>query len=906
MVLVGGVLSSASPALAASPLAWSSPTLIDSQPPQPELDGVSCPSAGLCVAVDAFGNVVTSTEPTGGAATWVLANVDAGNRIYGLSCMSGPLCVAVDGAGDVVISTDPAGGTGQWSVAHVDSGHELLGISCVSGPLCVAVDNGGNVITSTDPTGGEHAWTVTHVDDHLIRDVSCASTSLCVAVDANGDVITSTDPTGGSGAWTVSDVDSDNYILGISCPSAGLCVAVDGVGNVLTSTNPAGGTAAWSATGVDAHVLGGVSCSSESLCVAADEAGDVLISTKPTKGKSAWSTAHVDPADFLYGVSCTTGLCIAVNGNGDVFSSTSPTTGAAGWSTAHVDSANPVWLLDVSCPSTGLCVALDDRNDVVSSTNPTGGERAWSTRSLGEEEKELFGLSCPSITLCVAGGESYVDASRSSGSANTWTRELSYYTPVELYREGEEIFGPFASVSCASESLCVASLDTNDEFDTLQTSTDPLGGETAWTRVSEQQMVGSANKPPPHDEDPIFGVSCASALLCAAVDLAGNVLTSTEPGSEKGVWTRAPVDIHPLWGISCPSDSLCVAVDGAGDVVTSTDPTGGANAWSVTNVDGEGRLTGVSCASESLCVAVDAAGNVLSSTDPAGGSAAWSVVPLDAGHTFTSVSCTPAATGLCVAVDNAGYAVTSTFSPQTVTPANTSAPVASGTRAPGQALSCSNGSWTGYPPPTFIYQWLRDDAPIGGATTSTYTVQTADQGHGLTCQVTASNSAGSESATSNTLQVPAAQAAAAGGAGSGSSGGSSGGGGNPGTLTGTVSNAFVLNGIETVAARGTVKVTLTLPGSGTLQIVGEASAAQLAGVSRTKKKRETTLLIAQLRLSVSKSGRIVVTLVPTSSAKTVLARRGKLKATVTITYTPKGGEPRSIVRLVTFRLKRRR
>jgi hypothetical protein len=125
-------------------------------------------------------------------------------------------------------------------------------------------------------------------------------------------------------------------------------------------------------------------------------------------------------------------------------------------------------------------------------------------------------------------------------------------------------------------------------------------------------------------------------------------------------------------------------------------------------------------------------------------------------------------------------------------------------------------------------------------------------------------------------------------------------------LTGTVSNAFVLNGIESVAARGAVKVTLTLPGPGTLQIVGKASAAQLARASRTKRKRKTPVVIAQLRRTVSKAGRIVVTLVPTAGARTVLARQGKLKATVTITYTPKGGAPRSIVRTVTFRLKRRR
>jgi hypothetical protein len=217
---------------------------------------------------------------------------------------------------------------------------------------------------------------------------------------------------------------------------------------------------------------------------------------------------------------------------------------------------------------------------------------------------------------------------------------------------------------------------------------------------------------------------------------------------------------------------------------------------------------------------------------------------------------------------------------------------------PGQMLSCSNGSWTGYPPPTFSSRWLRDGMPIGGATTSTYTVQATDQGQGLACQVTASNNAGSESATSNTLQVPPAQTPGGDGSGGGSSGASDG--------PGTVSNAFVLNGMESVAARGTVRITLTLPGPGMLQIVGKASAAQLAGVSRTKKKRKTMLVIARLRLTVSKAGRIVVTLIPTVSARAVLARQGKLKASVTITYTPNGGAPRSIARAVTFRLKRRR
>ncbi len=88
-------------------------------------------------------------------------------------------------------------------------------------------------------------------------------------------------------------------------------------------------------------------------------------------------------------------------------------------------------------------------------------------------------------------------------------------------------------------------------------------------------------------------------------------------------------------------------------------------------------------------------------------------------------------------------------------PANTAAPVASGTPAVGQTLSCARGTWTGSPAPTYSYAWLRDGTPIAGASATTYTVQAADQGNGVTCRVTATNRNGSAAAISNTLIVPA-------------------------------------------------------------------------------------------------------------------------------------------------------
>ncbi len=75
------------------------------------------------------------------------------------------------------------------------------------------------------------------------------------------------------------------------------------------------------------------------------------------------------------------------------------------------------------------------------------------------------------------------------------------------------------------------------------------------------------------------------------------------------------------------------------------------------------------------------------------------------------------------------------------TPVNTAAPMLSGNPAPGQTLTCSAGTWSGNPS-GFSYAWFRDGVAIAGETASTYVVQAGDQGHSLSCQVTASNRGG--------------------------------------------------------------------------------------------------------------------------------------------------------------------
>ncbi len=96
---------------------------------------------------------------------------------------------------------------------------------------------------------------------------------------------------------------------------------------------------------------------------------------------------------------------------------------------------------------------------------------------------------------------------------------------------------------------------------------------------------------------------------------------------------------------------------------------------------------------------------------------------------------------------------TLTVNPATSAPVNTGLPAISQT---GKLLSCSSGSWTGNPSPTFAYQWLRDGHTIEGAVGSSYSIHGADKGHTLTCEVTASNLAGHQSATSAGTLIPLA------------------------------------------------------------------------------------------------------------------------------------------------------
>lgn len=78
-----------------------------------------------------------------------------------------------------------------------------------------------------------------------------------------------------------------------------------------------------------------------------------------------------------------------------------------------------------------------------------------------------------------------------------------------------------------------------------------------------------------------------------------------------------------------------------------------------------------------------------------------------------------------------------TAAPSLVTP-----PILTGTGRPGAVLEVDPGVWEGIPAPTLALQWLREGVEIPGASGTSYLAGDEDDGLGITCRITARNSAG--------------------------------------------------------------------------------------------------------------------------------------------------------------------
>ncbi|TMK98113.1 MAG: hypothetical protein E6G34_10620 [Actinobacteria bacterium] len=301
-------------------------------------------------------------------------------------------------------------------------------------------------------------------------------------------------------------------------------------------------------------------------------------------------------------------------------------------------------------------------------------------------------------------------------------------------------------------------------------------------RVRATNVAGSAEAPSANS----IAVRGAKPVNVTAPSVGGTPAVGATLTCEKGTWTGVPAPTYTyLWvrdvgtseevGLSSSINYLATFADRGHSLtckVTATNREGQATAASEQVVIPEKISGGKAPVNETppqvsgtpaLGVQLSCSTGTWSATPdptftyqwrrdgaaiPGATAATYKVVEADQGHALTCVVTAVNGEG---ATEASSESVNVPGSP----PEPVEAPAVFGTPAVGQQLTCLKGIWKGQPPPSFTYAWLRDGTSIPGATSSTYTASGADEGHVLTCVVTATNNAGTAKAeSSNGASIP--------------------------------------------------------------------------------------------------------------------------------------------------------
>ncbi len=167
--------------------------------------------------------------------------------------------------------------------------------------------------------------------------------------------------------------------------------------------------------------------------------------------------------------------------------------GAATWTARQLPAMGQAPFFGISCPSVSLCVAVGAGNTVASSADPSAGAAAWSAVNPGgsglPNQNEIKGVSCPSPQLCVA-----VSFEGLILTSTDPTGGVAAWSIADLNPSGPNTH--FYSVSCPSPSFCVAVGDDGDEIrpgptdvGEVLSSTDPLAG--TWQQAQLPGVPGN-------------------------------------------------------------------------------------------------------------------------------------------------------------------------------------------------------------------------------------------------------------------------------------------------------------------------------------------------------------------------------------------------------------------------------
>jgi hypothetical protein len=641
-------------------------------------------------------------------------------NLFGVSCTATDACTAAgyytDGARHIHPLAESWTGT-SWRIQPVPSpaGHPLSGffaVSCTSARACTAVgaqtDAHGSSTSLAERWNGT-AWNIQatagpagSMGSEFLA-VSCTSATACTAGGANIDGSGASVPlaerwTGTSWRVQVTHAPAGSIgsgFAGMSCSSATACTAAGSYGtkrgsSVLLAERWNG--TAWriqatpSPGGATGSEFLAVSCTAPGACITV---GAVTIGSRTSGGSSmtvglaerwngtTWRVQAIPGPRRSLGagfaaVSCSAASACTAAGTYDATSDLSRPVAAAWHGTSWHRQATPAragasaanGLVGVSCTSVSTCIAVGY------STARTGNSTTLAERwdhghwriqpfpvPAGTVSGGLSGVSCQSPRACTAVGEFFSHRQRELALAERWDGTRWRVQPVPSPAAARHGSG-LSAVSCPSARRCFAVGQYLTKSGSVALAETWNG--TDWTVQSLPGAVSNTF---------LLGVSCATPRACVAV---GSYGTEVWNGTS---WRLVPMaapaggQVVSLDGVTCTSPRSCTAVGSY--FSRNAGPLNLAEAWNGTAwrvqatpdpiPEGRNQLNSVSCTSPRSCTAVgvDAASDF---APPGGFAETWDgtrwrlqATPVPPGTVLTelfTVSCP--VPGKCTAVGTIG------------------------------------------------------------------------------------------------------------------------------------------------------------------------------------------------------------------------------------------------------------
>ena len=411
------------------------------------LYGVSCTSATLCTAAGRYftGSTGIPAAERWNGTKWSVQKVPAPRTtnsaaLNGVSCTSAGACIAAGSDGAAL--AEAWNGT-SWSIQPITTppgtlGSRLTSVSCPSASACTAVGdyaaNAGNTRVPLAEAWNGTSWSILPAPANpstssgggtFLTGVSCTSPSACIAVgyDGSGTLAESWNGT----SWSILPAQNqpgavDDVLFGVSCTSATACTAVGYYQNQSTYPTQFSLAESWNGTSWSiqptpdhstsvSHVLHAVSCTSASACTAVGSQGfDTLAEAWNGTTWTVQPTPHPEQGQhLLLGVSCTSASACTAAGtaydgtlaeswNGTAWS-IQPTPGPRLSTTAA--SAG------VSCPTATACTAVwsTGHRTIAAGWNGTSWAPQATASPAGSTAHMLGSVSCTAASGCTAVGD---------------------------------------------------------------------------------------------------------------------------------------------------------------------------------------------------------------------------------------------------------------------------------------------------------------------------------------------------------------------------------------------------------------------------------------------------------------------------------------------------------------------